>query len=173
MARITKEAAHNAAEAITKSLKEAIAQKKVEMGEVLYDLVKAHIPAVVLGLQETKSKYIDTYQSLSLMGNGFSYYSVKMKDPLPMEGHSSYYYINVKDAAKMTKLRNELETMEEKYERTQTEIETAILALGTYKRVEESYPEAVAYLPLANTNTGVALNLQPIRKVTKALTATK
>lgn len=168
MARITKEAAHNAAEAITKSLKEAIDSKKAEMREKMYEVVLQHIPKAVMDVYKKHSEYFNNQSSVSLQGNGFNYTTVVMSNKLPLESH--YYNINATDAKKIQKYRDDIEDMKKKYESTKLDIENTILALGTHKRVEESLPEAIEFLPSANTNTQLIVNLKPVQKIVKTLT---
>lgn len=66
-------------------------------------------------------------------------------------------------------LLNTKEKLQEKYNDSVLKIEKTILALGTEKRVLDEFPEAAPFLDCQPTNTGLMLNIQPIRKLACSL----
>jgi hypothetical protein len=60
---------------------------------------------------------------------------------------------------------NKIQTLEKEIKDLKLEIETALYStLRTYKRVEESFPEALEFLPPMNNNkTALVVNLSSLR----------
>lgn len=169
MARISKENAHNAAKKIAQKIMDNKAAKQKEMSEFITDMVERSIPDPVMKLFKTHAEYLKKEKSICLNSHGFSWKYLTMTKSLPL--HSQHFAITAKDAKVVVKMYNEIEDFQKNYDLTVSEIECSLLTLGTMKRVQDSFPEAIPYLPAINTSTAIALNLQPIRKTVKALVA--
>lgn len=159
--RISKEKARVAAEKIVAPLTKKIKDYKEQVGlEVLAEYEK-RIPAEVM---KCFKKFPGFFKTDSQRYIGF----------IPSEDRSFYckfgkalpevqgFEIGKREAA--TYISN-LETLIDERDNAALRIENTILALGTLKRVQAEFPEALPYIEVPQANTALMINVAPVRQL--------
>ena len=164
MSRITKELAASIAEKLTVKSKESVEFLKNEYGKCVYDFYISQTPdEVKVGF----SKYPDwfyTSKSISLNGFGFNWERISVQDHVVCNtGSSAYLTLNAKISDKITKHKRKYEKAAKEYRELFIETEQALLALRTYKNIEENIPAAKPYLPPPMSNALVC-NFQSLNR---------
>lgn len=109
-------------------------------------------------------KYFETRRSIQLSGNGWNWRSLSLGEQIPYTG--CCFNPDEKDGDFLLKLKNSYDQKHKDLELLISEIETSLISLRTYKRVEENFPEAFAFLPKKIT-TSLSININDIRKKIK------
>lgn len=167
MGQISKSLAAQIAIEIAKPLlkKWSDCQKKtgIEMG-LTY---ASKIPKEVLECFAKHPEFFSKRTGIQLVGNGFNYQSVQMDKQYPDGGRC--FEPNAKEAKKLNELISEESKAKEEYNKTITDIENTLIALGTTKRIETEFPEAYAFFPAPNNTKSIMLSIAPIRDKVKKL----
>lgn len=169
MGRISADDARVAAtkivEPIQKKMNELEEQIRVKVTEYVTSAVPAEIMKV---FKSANCDYIAVSNEVNLIGYGFNKRSVRLIGNLPLlrnDGNYSYpkFELNKTQADVIQKLCDKKEKLKDKYNTTKKEVEASIIVLATHKRVSEEFPEAWGFLPGVKTDTGLMVQLAPVR----------
>lgn len=169
MAKITKAIAEQVATAVTAKLKQKIEDVEKEMQVAVTEMLKAKIPAEVAEVYKKYPKYIRDQSYVYLDSNGYSHRCVNLIENIPYVGSSYQRELTNKEVAPLDKIEQKKDKLQEKYNRTYKEIESTLIGLGTYKRVQEQFPELYKFLSSAPGNTGLMLVPEKIRETVSCL----
>jgi hypothetical protein len=164
--RITKDVAEETA-------KKMISKKSLELKKLSSDfsdkirkMKVKQIPKNVIETYEYFPDYFNACFSVYLKGVGFNNDCIKVQK-YPYNGN---YYLELNSntsvvSNELLKQFNKIKSLEKEIKDLKLEIETALYStLRTYKRVEESFPEALEFLPPMNNNkTALVVNLSSLR----------
>lgn len=169
MAKITKAIAEQVAKAVTAKLKQKIDDAEKEMSVAVTEIVLKRIPEEVMVAYKKAPAYISDTSYVYLNSNGYNSRKVVLTERLPY-GRSYYIEgITNKEVAPLDKIEQKKEKLKDKYDRTYQEIESTLIGLGTYKRVQEQFPELYKYLPSAPGNTSLMIVPEKIRETVSCL----
>jgi len=98
-------------------------------------------------------------------GNGFNFEHISSIEPVIQNKNKSYNSVILSNnfSEKMFKLKTKIDKFYKEYKTLWSETNNALLSLGTTKRIEDNFPEAIPYLPLSESLLPIA-NLENIRK---------
>lgn len=160
-ARITKEKAKQVA---AKLLEKKLAEVKEAENKIQFfitDIAKKSVPILAYELLEKHKEYSKITKYKYLRGEGIQRWEqVNLLENIPND-ESPLELTNVQ-ADKYIQLQRKYKELKEKYETLLVDVETALIKCGTYKKVQELFPEAAPYLPTIYAPP--ALNITDIRK---------
>jgi hypothetical protein len=146
--RVSKELARQISFKLTGKGRTKVDKLKREWEKAVTIAYIQQIPERVIKTQGLCPEWFQMTGTITLEGHGFSWTNVNATDRVIKDGHSN---------AKVKldpKLADELKTLQIAYqnakdanEKLQMETENAILALGTYKKIAEHFPQAANLLP--------------------------
>lgn len=162
MARISQDAAYEAAKKIAEPLKvKAKALKKQLEKFVIAEYLK-EVPKEVLNLWETHKSYIKNSSYLYVHGPGINHDHISfLNEDIPCS--STSITLDSKAAAIYVKLKNAAHDARKKYDDTVEEIKNTLLTLSTHKKIGEIMPNALRFLPETKDNTReLIVQIQPV-----------
>lgn len=164
--RISQARAIEAAEKITSPLRVEIETMEANLAQTIKSMLVKRIPKEVLS---SFKKYPEFFRSSSseYIRNGISK-SFSFKEQIP-DPTGEKYALTTEDLHKIAALYNLIEDKRKSAEDAERKIKNTILALGTEKRIATEFPEVVPYLDYTPTNTGLALNVAPVRMLACSL----
>ena len=172
MSKITKTLAQEIAIKVIAPFNVQIEECDAQMSQLVYEDYLASIPKDVMILYKKYPKYVYTCYYITIRDFGFIYQYINF----PKDKNNNLIYLpNNKDwkftqelADKLHKVDYKKQDLVEKRNRTQVEIESTLLALGTYKKVEENLPELAKFLPVRQTQA-LMLNIAPVKATINCL----
>lgn len=106
------------------------------------------IPEKVIKTQMLCPDWFQTTGTICLDGHGFSWINVNATERVIKDANSnSKLKLDSKLAGQLKSIQIAWHNAKEENEKLQVETENAILALGTYKKVAEHFPQAATMLP--------------------------
>lgn len=170
MAKITKTIAAEVADKVTAKLKKKIQDVEKEMSVAVTEMMKNRVPKEVWDAFGKYPNYIERCSSVFLNSNGYNYRKVELVETVPVINGNRYISnLTNKEVAPLDKIEQKKDKLQEKYNRTYQEIESTLIGLGTYKRVQEQFPELYKYLPSAPGNTSLMIVPEKIRETVSCL----
>lgn len=166
MSKISKEVANKTAVKIAEKLQKKVTEARIKMEQKITEIFKKKVPKAVLEFYEKYPEYTNTTKQFYASTYGFNYKYLSFSEHVPSNAKLTW---TEKEAGEVKRLEMIMEDLREKYKKTVQEIENTILALGTYKRVQEQCPDIYKYLPQLSGNTGLMLNVAPINTKVKCL----
>jgi len=163
---------------ISKTMAEAIAKKVLEKNYKAVDdlkksfddkaiaAYKANVPKAVWNTFKAHRMYINTTRYLKL-GSYFGYYQVMFRENMPDSRNSGLFEFEGDLKKEMELLHNKIEVAAVKLRDLHSETVSALLAMGTTKKIREMFPEAAKLLPDDEqkvTTMALVVNLDSIRK---------
>jgi hypothetical protein len=164
--KISKEKAHAAAVKIAAPMMAKIKEHDEKINSDVTKMYESKVPKDVMECFKKHPSFFSTESSEFIGRIGSEYVYARFGRQIPDIGEGKF---TQKERDTMLSLVNTKETLKEKYDRAVLDIENTILALGTPKRVETEFPEALPFLDYPTTSTAVMLNIAPIRKLACAL----
>jgi hypothetical protein len=166
--RITKDVAESTAEKMTAKKSLELLEMRNLFSEKIRNLILKQVPKEIIEAFEKHPNYINSIGYVYLYGVGFNGESVKFKK-LPYTGNNRFEIKSEMGANELLKQFNKIEVLEKEVKDLKLEIETALYStLRIYKRIEESFPEALEFLPPINNNkTALVVNLSSLREKIK------
>jgi hypothetical protein len=163
MAKISQQAACDAANKIAEPLSVKAKSLRKELEKFLIELYMKDIPKEVIVVWEKYKNYLRRDKYFYVCGPGIGREYFNLSEDVPSVRIMNLE-LDVKNAKKFIQMKNELDDADEKYNNTKKEIANTILTLGTHKKIQEVMPNALRFLPEAKTGTGTQLVLliQPI-----------
>lgn len=165
MARITKTIAADIAEQVCAPIWAEKEQAELEFITQVETWYKQQIPEEVLAFHKKHKTYLAHSNNVYLQSHGFSYTDVKLTESYPYvyrKNNSRMLDLDAKKGALLQKMQQKIEKLKEKYNNTYSEIEQALISLGTYKRVEVELPDIYPLLPGAPNSKALML-LGPVK----------
>lgn len=171
MGKISQDTARKASWKIVEPIKTKMDEIEKEISVLVTDIVVQAIPADVMKLWKKHSEYMKSNNDIRICGHGFDNRQVALTGSYPCEDTSWHKKMDItkEQAVELHKLDAKKEKLNDKYKTTQKEIEGTLLALGTTKRVLEQFPEAAAHLDITAPNTGLMLQIDPLREKVRCL----
>ena len=164
MSNISKTQAEEIAVKLTATQQKEYDKARKETQTFFTEKYLATIPEEVKTLFEKYPSYFESRKDFQLQGNGFNWQYVNTLKEVPCAKRT--YSPEPKEAEKLLKLLTVEESKRFELEKLRSEIEIALNSLRTFKRINESFPEASKYLSL-KTSTALAVNLSEIREKLK------
>jgi hypothetical protein len=162
--RITKEQAERTAKLMTEKKSMQLRQMNLSFSAKIRELKANETPKEVLEVYEKYPNYFNRTTSVYLRGVGFNTDYVNIVS-IPYKNDSYFEITKEMGATELLKEFNKIQQLDKDIQSLRLEIETALYStLKTYKRVQESFPEALQYLPkLNNDKTALVVNLSSLR----------
>ena len=147
--KISKEKANQAAMSMVQDKREKANEINQEISKLIEKAVKRSVPKAVKTAFELHPNFIRKSLSFSPRGLGIDRPgSITVSKEMPSTGrHGATVQLNIAEAEDFINLSKKRDDITEKTAKVEKNIYNAILALGTYKRVEENFPEAFPHLP--------------------------
>ena len=145
MSTITKVIASEVAKKLTENKSKNIEKLNVNLKTEFQKIYLKRLPKEVYETFEKFPSYFNARSYVQLTGNGFDWQSLSFLKPLPYSERS--FVPNEQEAEKLLKMKNEVDKAKNEKDKLVSEIETALIGLRTYKRVQENFPEAFELLP--------------------------
>lgn len=164
MSIITKTQAQEIAVKLTVNQQKEYDKARKETQTFFTEKYLATVPDEVKNLFEKYPSYFDSSKEFQLQGNGFNWQYVQTLKEVPYSKRT--YSPDPKEAEKLLKLLNTEDCKRAELKKLRSEIEIALNSLRTFKRINESFPEASQYLTI-KTSTALAVNLSEIREKLK------
>ncbi len=160
-ARITKEKAKQVATKLLEKKLAEVTEAENKISFFITDIAKKSVPRLVYEVFEKNKEYIQTTQYKNLKGQGLQRWEqCKLLERVPNSGIE--LELTKVQADKYIQLQRKHKDLKIKYDSLLVDVETALLKCGTYKKVQELFPEAAPYLPTIYAPP--ALNIADIRK---------
>lgn len=179
MSRITKAIAEAVAKEMVAPLREKL---KIFEKENIIDTfsnwyVANRIPKRVWEIHldsKINSEFINTKREFSLKGFGFDFERIILEESLPVPTESYYYSLTFSE--KESKFANDLFKSfsqkikkEEKIKKLEADIKATLLRLGTFKKVELEFPQAVEFINKAKGETTPSEIAIPVKTILSEL----
>lgn len=166
--RITKQLAENIArQLLSKKVKE-IEEIEQKMSRITTEYYESTIPIPVLNLAKKHKGWVRMTDVVKLNNGFFRYYGIKLTKTLPkLDTYSEVISdLDPKFNKEIQALYNKKKELTERGIELKNETISTLIALGTYKRVAEVFPEAARLLPDEGKVTSKALtvNVELLRK---------
>lgn len=159
--RITKSIAENVAKRLTEKLEEKIKEYQDDLEKIAGNIIKKKIPEIVLEAYELHPNYFYTRKYANLVGNGANYEAIYFDKRYPLIDSS--FSVSAKETQSLVGRYDTIKKLQKEKSELETSIQEALLALKTYKRVEQEFPEAVQYLPESNSCVAIAIPMKDLR----------
>ena len=148
MSRITKELATSIAKKLTEKSSLNVDALKKEYGCLIAAIYNEQVPEEVNSAYIKHPKWFYTRSRISFTGFGFHWENVQVEKHVICNSNSdAHLELNAKIADKITKAKRKVDKALEEYRKLFSETENALLALRTYKNIEENIPAAKPFLP--------------------------
>lgn len=165
MSIITKTQAEEVAVKLTAKQQKEYEKARLETQTFFTEKYLSTVPEEVKNLFEKYPSYFDSRKEFQLQGNGFNWQYVHTLKEVPCSKRT--YSPGPKEAEKLLKLLNFEDLKRSELKKLRSEIEIALNSLRTFKRINESFPEARPHLTI-KTSTALAVNLSEIRDQLKS-----
>jgi hypothetical protein len=174
MGKISQLDAATAARRIVEPIRTKITEIEKQISVKVTEWYTAQIPADVMKVfKGSNCDYVQTTKGVKLYENGFNDRSVSLIGQLPAIKPQHHcdprFIVNKTQADAIHKLDEKKAKLVEQRNTTEREVESTILALATHKAVQEQFPEAYEFLPGMKKNTGLMVQLQPVRTKVQCL----
>lgn len=162
--RVTKEAAKHVAGRLTEIKLSEEKKARKELSELAYSIAQDCVPKDVQEFYQKHKSFFHTTTRLQVSGTGLNYEELSFSPELPSRNEWRFSkLVTNKQAEQIVKLLNLKKKKEKERKELFVEIENAVLALGTYAKVEVEFKEAFAFLP-KKLNQQLVVNINSIRE---------
>lgn len=159
--RITKTIAENVAKELTKKLDEKIKEHQDDLEKIASEIFEKSLPKGLMEAYSKFPKYISTRGGFQLVGNGADYELMSFGKQLP--SIKSSFQASLKETQSLIGRYDNIKRLKKEKSELETNIKEALLALKTYKKVEQEFPEAVQYLPESSSCVTIAIPMKDLR----------
>lgn len=164
MSRITKDIANYVASKLTEKKKVEIEKLEKTFKENAYNAYLMKIPKDVMEISKKYKNYFKLIDQYKIAGNGWNYEYIYMNASLPScDGNYATIQLDEKTSQSLLKEHNNIKDLKRKKEQLQDEIFTALIRLGTFKKVENEFKEAYIHLP-KSVSQALVVNIDKIRE---------
>ena len=163
--KISKDAASNIAYKLLKEKEDKLTVLRLEYRTLATEEYKSQIPKEVVDNLNKFTEYINTCTSLQFNSHGFNYEYIEATEQVIQHKNKNRneVILNAKFADRMFKMKTKIDKLYKDYKTLFEETKNALLSLGTTKRIEANFPEAIPYLPVSENLLPIA-NLDDLRK---------
>lgn len=164
MSIITKTIAKAVATKLVEKQSQKVQDLKIELGNYFTNEYQNTLPRVVLEGFKNHPNFFNTCKSFSMTGHGFNWETITANKSLPCTSSSKTF-----DETVLRELRKKYDAVKDAKKLVETlifEIETALLNLKTYSKINANFPEATPFLPI-KTDTALMVNVDNIRNKLK------
>lgn len=169
--RISQDTAGSIAMALTKKSYDKYVKSKSFVKQFVTALYVLKMPQIVTDCFNSHSQYFSTTETIYIEGIGFGYNSsVEAVRGLPRNnggGNNCRLRLNDSEAEELRALISSRDNHKKEYEDLKQQTKNSLIALGTYKKIIEHFPEAAAFLPTTAAKT-MAL-IPDLNKLTEKL----
>lgn len=128
-----------------------------------------YVPMPVKVAFEKCPGFIATQSSVLFSGKGLKRQRFYFTNDVPTE--TDEIELPHDDALVLASLISRREDLNKKYDNMRRDIIATLIGCGTYKRVQEQFPEIYPYLPTDNSQTGLMVIPAKLREQVRALQA--
>lgn len=160
--KITKTDAASVAEKMTDKQQKAIEKLQKELSEYAKQIALSHIKKEVMDAFKKFPQYFNTSSSINLTGNGLNYEYIGWEELLPYTGNRAKLP-TVAQANTVISLLNRISDLKKTKIKLYSDIENALLSLGTYAKIQAEFKEVAPFLPFKQKSE-IVVNLTDIRK---------
>lgn len=162
--RITKDLANQIAFKLTEKSRLVVEAEKIAYQTLVTELYEKETPTAVRECFAKHPEWFSTRSNISFSGHGFRWESIKsIRRVIPNIEGDARLTLTQKIADQLHKAQQKFEKADKFYKDLKQETETALVNLGTYKRIEENIPEAKKYLPPPMSNA-LVVNMDSLNK---------
>lgn len=164
--RISKESAKSIAVKMTDKKSKDIDKLRKEISDFAYGIAKSTVKKDVLEFYEKHKGYFNITTTISVSGTGLNFQQLNFSPALPKSDSTCWYItklVDDKTAKKVVDLCDQKDKAKKELNKLQSDIENALISLGTYARVQEQFKEAAPFLPVKE-KAELVVNLNDIRK---------
>lgn len=164
--RITKDKASLVADRMTIKHNDVINEKKRLLNEYVGNLAVSKIPEAVKQMFKEYPEWVRSESTIRLkhyLLNNYNYRNHYINVEIPCNDECCYV-ISDKEAEKVVKMVDEIESLRKERKQLKEEIEITVYNIRTYKRCETDFPEAFKWLPLEKPTTEISIKIDDIRK---------
>lgn len=164
MSRITIQIAKDITTALLSKKHNEYEGVRLEYKGLIENHILANTPVKILEIFNDSSlkRYLKTDQSISISGPGIKHAYETLTNTVPTKG--SGIELPKELASKVEKLIQKSDKMWNEIKELRNEINASLLALGTFKRVQEQFPEAAQFLPKTSVSTSLVVNVSKLRE---------
>ena len=164
MSRITKEIANYVANKLTDKKKVEIEKLEKTFKENAYNAYLKKIPKDIIELSKKYKNYFKWIDQYKISGHGWNYEYIYMSASLPScDGNYATIQLDEKTSQSLLKEWQNIKDLKRKKELLHDEIFTALIRLGTFKKVETEFKEAYIHLP-KTVSQALVVNIDKIRE---------
>lgn len=163
--RITKESAEVLSKKLSEKYLESLKKVKSELSEYVTAEYIKDIPAPVIKIFASESAYFRKDSRIMLSGE-FGHQYIPATKSVPNDQYTATLTLTKERINKISGLIKKRDDLEKKYKDIKGEIYQALIALGTYKRISDQFPEAAIYLPQAQT-MALTIDINKVRSYIK------
>lgn len=171
--RISKELANSVAVKMVAKIDKQIQGSSDSMKQFIADVVRKNLPREVLSTFADYPKYFRTTSSYKVRGPGIGYdIKIFTNEVYPnCDKWDGEAWLEESDAVQFMKMWNAHEALKDRREKLRENIYNLLIQLGTYKRVQENFPEAIDYLPAPGQVSvqTLTVNIHDVQAQIKAL----
>lgn len=151
--RISKELSQSIAKKLTEKSRLAADGLRKEYQQLVSDLYEAQIPKEIKDAFSMHPEWFYTIRSITFDGHGFRWETVTPPSALiANKGTYCHLELNAKMADRIMKSKRKVDKTNEAYKELLRETENALMALRTFKQIEENIPAAKPFLPPPMSN---------------------
>lgn len=160
---ISKQLASEIAKHLTESNNVEINTLKKQLSDIVYKEYVKKVPKdVIKGFKENPD-YFNVTTQIQLVGNGFNYDYITIAKA-PYNYNSNRMTLTGDVGKQAEKLHVEIKKLKEVKTNLFNEIESTLLALKTYKRIETEFKKAAKYLPKKQSGYLPTINCADLEK---------
>lgn len=163
MNNITEAQAREVAIKLTIPKQKELEEVRNKSREYFTELYLSTLPEGLMEAFKKHPSFFRTRETFLLHGNGFNWQKISASKNVPCS--SNIFTPSPEESKKLLLLLNLEEARHDELKRLIIDIEVALNALGTFKRIHESFPEVSKYLSSeSKLSTASALNLSELRE---------
>lgn len=162
MSVVTKEIAKEIAKILTAKKADKVEKMEKSFSNKVLAAYNKSLPQSIRAAFKSHPQYFRGGSYINLSGNGWSHRQVSLGDRVVHPKDGAYWSPQAEVNQMLTKLDYEIQDAKKEIATLVTEIESALLSLRTYKRIEEKFPEAFKVIP-EKVSTALIVNLDEVR----------
>lgn len=169
--KITKSQAKAIAESMSSAaIRPKINQLKNDMADIFEPFILKEIPKGIFELYKKHPNFFSTSDVYRPFRDGDSggQFGVQMSKKYPSDkGWSVPVEVDKESFSKMEKINDEIKDLKKKENEINQNIYATLIQLSTFKKINESFNEAMSFIPedwKDNSNTSIAIPIENLRK---------
>jgi hypothetical protein len=131
-----------------------------DLSNAFTEMYLTTVPTEILKMFEKHPSFFEQRCEFQLQGNGCNYPYVRANRALPFS--KRVYTPTEEQAVKLLACINKIDSKKKELNKLINDIAITLVALRTYKKIKEVFPEAALFLP-EKTTTALALNISDLQ----------